>query len=209
MAVNNVDLSEEIRLYRLPRERENYDNMADLYSIINTIQCLEKVYIKDLVTSKEYTAACSKLLCQFKAAFKQIDKEFSSVDQFLRKYRFDCPAAMERIREDRPITIKDDKGSTHACIADIVSMFITISDRLRLGIKSMDELLPDLRELNETMARLTMLPATYQGPARVKSWIDIMSKMNASDELNEGQVRQITFDLETSFNEFNKMLHDF
>lgn len=34
----------------------------------------------------------------------------------------DCPAALERIKEDRPITIKDDKGNTSKCIADIVSV---------------------------------------------------------------------------------------
>jgi len=29
---------------------------------------------------------------------------------------------MARIKEDRPITIKDDKGNTSKCIADIVSV---------------------------------------------------------------------------------------
>lgn len=29
---------------------------------------------------------------------------------------------MERIKEDRPITIKDDKGNLNRCIADIVSV---------------------------------------------------------------------------------------
>jgi len=32
----------------------SYDNAADLYALINTLQCLEKAYIKDAVTSKEY-----------------------------------------------------------------------------------------------------------------------------------------------------------
>jgi hypothetical protein len=36
--------------------------------------------------------------------------------------QLDCPLALERIREDRPITIKDDKGNTSKCIADIVSV---------------------------------------------------------------------------------------
>lgn len=31
---------------------------------------------------------------------------------------------MERIKEDRPITIKDDKGNLNRCIADIVSVCI-------------------------------------------------------------------------------------
>ena len=140
MADNRSELYEEQRLYRTAREREKYDNLADLYAVINSLQCLEKAYIKDSVTAKEYTAACSKLLVQYRAAFKQVQsRDIPDIESFMNKYRFDCPAAMERIKEDRPITIKDDKGNTSKCIADIVSLFITIIDKLRLEIKSMDE----------------------------------------------------------------------
>ncbi|KAH7975341.1 hypothetical protein HPB52_000602 [Rhipicephalus sanguineus] len=115
---------------------------------------------------------------------------------------------MERIREDRPITIKDDKGNTSKCIADIVSLFITIIDKLRLEIKSMDELQPDLRELSETMSRLSLIPANFEGKAKVDEWLQTMSSMAASDELNESQVRQLIFDLESSYNAFNRILHN-
>lgn len=85
--------------------------MADLYAVMNTLQCLEKAYIKDCVVAKEYTAACSKLLVQFKAAFKQVQgEEYPTIESFIKHFKLDCPAAMERIREDRPITIRDDKG---------------------------------------------------------------------------------------------------
>jgi len=203
------ELYEEMRLYRTAREREKYDNLADLYAVVNSLQCLEKAYIKDSVTAKEYTAACSKLLVQYRAAFKQVQSpELPTIEAFMAKYRFDCPAAMERIKEDRPITIKDDKGNTSKCIADIVSLFITIIDKLRLEIKSMDELQPDLRELYDTMNRLTLIGGSFEGKAKVFQWLTTMSSMAASDELNETQVRQLIFDLESSYNEFNKLLHE-
>lgn len=203
------ELYEEVRLYRTAREREKYDNMSDLYALINTLQCLEKAYIKDCVTPKEYTAACSKLLVQYKAAFKQVqNSEYPTVEDFMKKFRLDCPAAMERIKEDRPITIKDDKGNTSKCIADIVSLFITVLDKLRLEIKSMDELQPDLRELSETMARLSLVPANFEGRNKVLEWLQTMSLMAASDELTEGQVRQIIFDLESAYSSFNRLLHE-
>lgn len=70
-----------------------------------------------------YTGACSKLLVQYKAAFKQVQGEgFPAIEQFVNAFKLDCPAAMERIREDRPITIKDDRGNTSKCIADIVTV---------------------------------------------------------------------------------------
>ncbi|NWS79093.1 VPS28 protein, partial [Crotophaga sulcirostris] len=143
-----------------------YDNMAELFAVVKTLQALEKAYIKDCVSPNEYTAACSRLLVQFKAALKQVQgSEISSIDDFCRKFRvsrgrgqwcrhrrrrlcrswsllfpqLDCPLAMERIKEDRPITIKDDKGNLNRCIADIVSLFITAMDKLRLEIRAMDE----------------------------------------------------------------------
>ena len=42
----------KVRLYRNPREREKIDNLAELFAVINTLQCLEKAYIRDSVKSK-------------------------------------------------------------------------------------------------------------------------------------------------------------
>jgi len=98
MQDQSPELYEEVKLFRNARERERYDNMADLYAIINTIQQLEKAYIRDCITPQEYTAACSKYLVQYKVAFKQVQcDEFPSVETFVKKFRLDCPAALERI----------------------------------------------------------------------------------------------------------------
>lgn len=202
------ELYEEVKLFRHAREREKYDNMADLFALVSTLQNLEKAYIRDCVTPQEYTAACSKLLVQYKVAFKLIQgEEFPTIDVFVKKYRLDCPAALERIREDRPITIKDDKGNTSKCIADIVSLFITIMDKLRLGIKAMDELHPELRDLVDTMNRLSIIPESFEGKVKVRTWLDTLNSMQASDELSDDQVRQLLFDLESAYSAFNNLLH--
>ncbi|KAE8751947.1 hypothetical protein FOCC_FOCC001424 [Frankliniella occidentalis] len=206
---NRPELFEDVKLFRNAREREKYDNMADLFALVNTLQHLEKAFLRDCVTPKEYTAACTKLLVQYKAAFKQVHgDEFPNIEAFVKKYRLDCPAALERIKEDRPITIKDDKGNTSKCIADIVSLFITIMDKLRLEIKAMDELHPDLRDLMDTMNRLSSLPSSFEGKQKVSDWLNTLSSMQASDELSETQVRQLLFDLESSYNAFNRFLHE-
>ena len=36
--------------------------------------------------------------------------------------QLDCPAALERIKDGRPITIRDDKGNVSKSIAEIVSV---------------------------------------------------------------------------------------
>ncbi|XP_077991308.1 vacuolar protein sorting-associated protein 28 homolog [Glandiceps talaboti] len=207
-AANRPELYEEVKLHRNAREREKYDNLSELFAVINTLQNLEKMYIKDAVHSKEYTAACSRLLVQYKAAFKQVESsEYPTVEEFCRKFRLDTPAAMERIKEDRPITIKDDKGNTSKCIADIVSLFITIMDKLRLDIKANDELQPDLKELMETINRMSSLPSDFEAKPKVNKWLQTLGSMTASDELDEDQVRQMLFDLESAYNDFSRALH--
>ncbi|CAJ0921934.1 unnamed protein product [Ranitomeya imitator] len=174
-----------------------------------------------------YTAACSRLLVQYKAAFKQVQgAEVGSIDDFCRKYRSYIsafrvstqPRSMQHFRstvlwlwseykEDRPITIKDDKGNLNRCIADIVSLFITVMDKLRLEIRAMDEIQPDLRELMETMNRMSHLPPDFEGREKVSQWLQKLSSMSASDELDDSQVRQMLFDLESAYNAFNRFLH--
>lgn len=62
--------------------------MADLYAVVSTLQNLEKAYIRDCVTPQEYTAACSKLLVQYKVAFRQVQgDEYPSIDSFVKKFR--------------------------------------------------------------------------------------------------------------------------
>jgi len=160
------------------------------------------------VKNKEYTGSCSKLLVQYKAAFKQVQgDEFPTVESFMAKYRLDAPAALERIKEDRPITIKDDKGNTSKLIAEIVALFITAMDKLKLDIRSMDDLHAELKDLAEALSRLSLLPVDWQGRAKLVSWLDTLSTMQASDELDESQARQLSFDLESAYNDFNKILH--
>ncbi len=81
-------------------------------------------------------------------------------------------------------------------------------DKLRLDIRANDELQPDLRDLVETMARLSLIPDGFEGKEKVNQWLRTLSSMQASDELSESQVRQLLFDLETSYNSFNRLLHN-
>lgn len=202
------ELYEEIKLYKNAREREKHDNMAELYAVVCTLQHLEKAYMRDCVRAQEYTAACSRLLVQYKVAFKQVQgDEFPNIEAFVAKYRLDCPAALERIRENKPNLIKDDKGNTNKYIAEIVSLFITVMDKLRLELRATDMIQPELRDLRDAMDRLAMLPEDFEGKFKVQEWLDKLAEMSASDELSEAQVRQLIFDLETSYGAFNKLLH--
>lgn len=199
---------EEVRLHDSARQREEIDNRANVYSLIQTIQALEKAYIKDAVSPNEYTKQCNILLDQFNAAFKLVKEKFPDVESFSKKYLLHCSAALERIKDGRPITIKDDRGNLSKSIFEIVSLFITVMDRLRLEIRAMDELYPDIKELHETMSRMSSLPLDFEGRLKVQKWLDVLNAMQASDELSEEQVRQMIFDFESAYNDFNRFVSD-
>uniref|UniRef100_A0A914VD85 Vacuolar protein sorting-associated protein 28 homolog n=1 Tax=Plectus sambesii TaxID=2011161 RepID=A0A914VD85_9BILA len=206
--MNRPEIFEEVRLHRNASERERIDNMSELYAVINSIECLEKVFIRDCISPKEYTGACSKLLVHYKAAFKLVKgSEFPKVEDFMKKFRLNCPSALERIKEDRPITIRDDKGNTSKCIAEIVALFITISDHLKLNIHAVDDLHPNLNELYVSMCAMSSLPDDFEGKLKVKLWLDKLSEMSASEELSDEQARQMAFELDTAYNSFSRFLH--
>lgn len=80
-------------------------------------------------------------------------------------------------------------------------------DKLRLDIRAMDNLHPELRDLVDTMNRLSILPSDFEGKQKASEWLATLNQMQPSDELTEAQVRQLLFDLEGSYSAFNNLLH--
>uniref|UniRef100_H3B068 Vacuolar protein sorting-associated protein 28 homolog n=1 Tax=Latimeria chalumnae TaxID=7897 RepID=H3B068_LATCH len=165
---NKPELYEEVKLYKNAREREKYDNMAELFAVIKTLQALEKAYIKDCVSPNEKKKNCIIIYESRLRACKELG--VLDVYEELKTTSLDCPLAMERIKEDRPITIKDDKGNLNRCISFFSQLFITVMDKLRLEIRAMDEIQPDLRELMETMNRMSNMPPDFEAKDKVNRW---------------------------------------
>eukprot|EP00002_Diphylleia_rotans_P029514 TRINITY_DN6015_c0_g1_i1.p1 TRINITY_DN6015_c0_g1~~TRINITY_DN6015_c0_g1_i1.p1 ORF type:complete len:213 (-),score=49.04 TRINITY_DN6015_c0_g1_i1:159-797(-) len=200
----------DIRLWTTPAEREQHEIRADIYSIIKTVERLEKAYVRDIVSAENYTKACEKLIAQFKTATHAMPN--FDARRFMQEMHMECPAASHRLLVSGvPSTVehghetKSDKSSKY--IAESVQHFITAMDSLKLGMKAVDQIFPLLKELMECLNSLSNLPQTYDGKEVVKKWLGIMNKMRASDELAEDQVRQLMFDLENAYNGFHRALH--
>lgn len=110
--------------------------------------------------------------------------EGTDIESFVKKYRIQCPAALERIREDRPITVRDDKGNALKCIADIVELFITFLDQLKLNIRAVDELFPNLNELYVSMSAMSSLPADFDAKIKVKNWYVFVSSITVEGDFS-------------------------
>ena len=91
---------------------------------------------------------------------------------------------------------------------EIIWLLNTLQDKLRLGIKAMDELHTDIKDLSDSLDRLSDLPPNFEGKDRVAKWLTTLSGMSAAEELDDAQVRQMTFDVETAYTELQKSLQD-
>eukprot|EP00268_Persea_americana_P018153 TRINITY_DN1897_c0_g2_i2.p1 TRINITY_DN1897_c0_g2~~TRINITY_DN1897_c0_g2_i2.p1 ORF type:complete len:160 (+),score=19.72 TRINITY_DN1897_c0_g2_i2:433-912(+) len=87
----------EVKLWNDKREREMYDNFADLYAIIKATEKLEKAYVRDIISSSDYEPECLKLIAQFKTLASSLGNTVPSLEQFADTYKMDCPAALNRL----------------------------------------------------------------------------------------------------------------
>lgn len=89
---------QNVVLHDNQQEREHFDNMAEVYSLLLATEQLEKAYMRDCVTHQEYTTNCTKFISQFKTCVNTLGSEFS-VRDFVSKYNLHCPAAIHRLVE--------------------------------------------------------------------------------------------------------------
>ncbi|XP_011043276.1 PREDICTED: vacuolar protein sorting-associated protein 28 homolog 1-like [Populus euphratica] len=199
----------EVKLWNDKREREMYDNFAELYAIIKATDKLEKGYVRDVVSSSQYETECQKLIVHFKTLASTSKDTVPSIERFADTYKMDCPAAINRlVTSGVPATVEHRAAAaalsttSAAVVAECVQNFITAMDSLKLNMVAVDQVHPLLSDLSASLNKLSILPSDFEGKTKMKEWILRFSKMGAADELTEQQARQLHFDLESSYNSF-------
>ncbi|KAB5596188.1 Vacuolar protein sorting-associated protein 28 [Ceratobasidium theobromae] len=192
-----VDLDSEARLYTSNAEREKYESQATLFGIIVALEYLERAYVRDAINAAEYTPACTRLLSQYKTMLKLVGDSVPSVEEFMRRYNMDHPAALHRVQVGVPATIEhssEQQGSSETAkwVAETTQSFITFMDALNLRLRAKDQLHPRLQELMTGYARFKD-SAKWEGRGKIVSWLITLNAMKASDEITEDQARQLTW----------------
>ncbi len=83
-----ISLDEEVKLSSAPADRDLLDSLAEIYSIIITLEALEKAFNKDSVADTDYTDICTRLLKQYKSNLsdERVGREFGNLDRFKAKW---------------------------------------------------------------------------------------------------------------------------
>lgn len=206
----HTDHSEEmeIELFETSRERERYDEQANLYAIIIATEHLERAFARDAITQKEYTDQCKKLISQFKLAERTLRNEMST-ETFMDIYQMDCPRASERLLKmgiPEPIKSNADDTNSAQTIAETVQHFITTMDAVKLEQRAVDELQPLLSDLMDVLTRLPEIPNDFEPNRKVRKWLEKLNSMRAVDEISDEDSRQLYLDLDLAYTEFTRFL---
>lgn len=201
----------EIELFDSGRERETYDNLGDLYSIIMATESLERAYARNAVTREEYTSECNKLISQFRVAERVALGKSMSAETFMQVYQLDCPRAADRLLRigvPEQMLSNQDSHKTAITVAETAERFITTMDALKLETTAVDELQPLLSDLMNALTRLPDIPNEFEPNRIVQSWLQKLNLMRAVDEIDESDSRQLYMDLDSAYQDFKRYLED-
>jgi ESCRT-I complex subunit VPS28 len=73
-----------VKLAESAAERDLYESLAEIYSIIVTLDALERAYLRDSIKESEYTETCDRLLRQYKSnlADETVSVAFGDLERF-------------------------------------------------------------------------------------------------------------------------------
>lgn len=108
-----------------PAQRRVWDDLATIYSIIVSLEFVEKAYVRDTITQAQsdpvlynmpnnrYTQKCSNLLTQYKAILKdaEVQERFVDLETFQKDYNVQFTSATYRLKVGVPATVEH--GGNH------------------------------------------------------------------------------------------------
>ncbi|QPC74762.1 hypothetical protein HYE68_005514 [Fusarium pseudograminearum] len=214
-----INLDEEVKLTNTRAERDLQESLAELFSIIITLDELEKAFLKDAVPEAEYTEICERSLRQYKAllADETIAREFGDLEEFKARWDLEAPRATERIRVGMPSTAIDRAPSaptpaptaaanntSGVLILEATQEFITFLDAVKLGLLSKDQLHPLLSDVIQSVNRVT--DKDFENRGKIVQWLITLNQMRATDELSEEQARELELDIQQAYQGFRRTL---
>jgi len=202
-------LLREVQLATNADERDKYDSLADIFAILRTLEFLERAYIRDSIGRDDYQRECDRLLSSFKLAKNLVGEAFD-IDVFMKDYGLNCPSATNRIKAGvNQVTLDGDGSQTNnkaKDAAECTGQIIGLSDALELDANTKEDIQPYLVQILHILQRFKDLPSDFAGKETMQKWIKLLGPMGAADEVNESQLADLRFDIDSLRTAFTNAL---
>ncbi|POS88262.1 ESCRT-I complex subunit VPS28 [Erysiphe pulchra] len=211
-----INLDEEVKLTDTRAERDLQDSLAEVFSIVVTLDQVEKAYIKDAIPESSYTEICDRLLKQYKAIMtdETVASEIVDLETFKNRWDIEVPRATERIRIGLPSTVTappintigtGSSNTNGTLILEATQDFITFLDALKLGLLAKDQLHPLLSDVIQSVNKVTN--KDFEGRGKIVKWLIVLNQMKATEEVNEDQARELELDMNSAYQGFKSTLN--
>jgi ESCRT-I complex subunit VPS28 len=212
-----INVDEELKLANNSAERDLYESLAEIYSIIVTLEALERAFLKDSVSETDYTDTCSRLLKQYKSnlADDSVARAFGSLDSFKLEWNLVVPRASDRLKIGLPATVEapsrapgtasgSGAGAAATHIVSASENFITLFDAIKMNMLSKDTLHPILVETIQAVNKVT--DQDFENKAKIVQWLITLNQMRAAQDLTDDQARELQFDMNLAYDGFKATL---
>ncbi|CCG25645.1 Vps28 protein [Candida orthopsilosis Co 90-125] len=214
-------------LIKSPSNKSIYNSLAEISSILLSIEMLENSFIKDYITDKEkYTSTAYRLIYQYQIIIKGFDElklpvlrelmpDLSSdlsnfLDLFTSKFNLNCTQAVNRLLSGVPSTIDHVSGASDSgintgnkanarLIAEITGNFITCMDAVKLNYKTRDQLHPLLSDLVVNLNEFNE-SIEFNGKSKLINWLIKIN--NSEKELSQEDSDSFLNDLDIAYKGF-------
>lgn len=185
------------------------EDLANLYSVIRTVDTLERAFTNGTVESGEYEKNINQLMTQFNVIKTALKEEYPDIEKFIDEYDMDVAFAKARLFGTQVAATRIYHGSDSSKqevihILEAGQHFVTLVDCLKLDLVHVDDILPLLRDLSESLSSITSISADSEVKQTVASWLTKLGQMKASDKLESDDTRQMSLDLDTAYSSFHK-----
>lgn len=204
-----------------PGDQETLMTMADLFAIIKSLEHVERAWRSNAISDADYERVCTRLITQFRATRQLVADEVPSVISFVEEFRIAARAAVNRLQVGVPATVEHANGNESsggdesrrnnftAAAIRATEEFLTVQDALELGERSVDRLLPFLRDLLLYLSKIAKVFDARDGEAvqqrdKVIHWVRQLDGMRASAQITEEDKRQLAHDLQGLYDAFRR-----
>ena len=197
-------------------EKHQQTNEANLFSLIRTVESLERAFVNGSVKAEDYEKHCSQLIAQFRVAERALKD--MTIEEFIDEHGIDCPLAQERLlgtgvaathlyNVGGESSRHSHAGGDSLLVFELSQHFVTLMDSLKLNMRAVDELHPTLKELQSTVSKIANAEQ-LDGMDKIMLWLKKLNSLRAHDVLTEEDARQMGLDLENAYTSFHKWLRE-
>eukprot|EP01041_Mallomonas_annulata_P005085 gene5085-10177_t len=191
-----------IQLFESSKDKQRYEELADLFSVIKATEVLEVLYGRGELPHADYQRECIALIRQYQMIEKALISRnwITSTESFMNEYGIQCPRAYVRLVREGTAVDKEEKGAK-VLVLDTVQSFIGAKDALDLNERAVDRVQPYISDIMNNLRRMTSfgLPADFIGIIKISEWLQKINLMKAHEDLSEDDARQLLHDLDTSY----------